>query len=94
MEFPHNFPALLVVQRSRLSLPGAQNAELRLKLIPAHTVGNRSTQEINCAAFAERLQTKGEMRAYEALHQSEEVYRYNYYAPSRRARLIAKRRST
>lgn len=82
MKYHHNIPAPLVAPRSRLSLPGAQNAELRLNLIPVHTVGKPSALEINCAAFAERLQTKGKICAYEVLHQSKEVYRYNYYAPS------------
>jgi hypothetical protein len=58
-------PALLVVVQSRLSLPGAQNAELRLNPIPAHTVDKPSALENKPADFVERLQTIGEkMRLY------------------------------
>ena len=53
-------PALLVVVRSGMSLPGAQNAELRSDLIPVHTVDKPSALENKPADFVEHLQTKGE----------------------------------
>jgi hypothetical protein len=56
----HNNLAPLVVPRSPLSLPGVQNAELRSEFIPVHTVDKPSVLEINCASFAEHLQTNRE----------------------------------
>jgi hypothetical protein len=56
----HNNLAPLVVPRSRLSLPGAQNAELRSEFIPVHIVDKPSVLEINCASFAEHLQINRE----------------------------------